>query len=685
MRKTKRSGTNIQAWLFGLAVPAVALFMLFSLLPYNRMVEHWPWGIGKQEVMAYQHLFDRRPGQHVEGHAEVYTLTGGDQGKATLGAGKDEATTTISSLVLNAGGTAVTGGMALDFPEERPFRGATAMVLVPADLRSLEALYAQAVADSLDILAPRTALVQVERDGKKAGPFLAQERITPDYVLKNQPLAITLVAQNGTVAPDGRPTTAVGDTVGNALKQPLRAERFDTSATAALGLLAFAEKRPDLLNGDAGALYDRVSGRVLPLYRMRFGTDTARSEGPLPAAFRSALATGKNQARINRLADHLRGDSAAWAARFLAIDSAAVPVLANGRNIGLVQAEVDHTREQFMQRLFHPSTVGLLGAPTTLDVAAAIPLDPWLKAFHTDPDTIRFVRGKYEIDHDIMLPKGMAVVLERGTRWFIAPGVSVVVNGELHMRGTDLNPVFIRPMDDAQPFGSIAVNGSDATRVRIRGLRISGGSDLLLDGIRHGGMLSFISADVRMDHCSIGVTFGDASISQRRGTMAISDCYIAGAAHGYLDLAEVSGSVERCAFSQPAGSGDGMARTGLALRSSHMLVRGCTFADLPFVALGAGRASETLVTGCQFTNNATAMRGSDGAKLDVDACTFIGNQKVFVLHRDKVVLGGAALTLYTNTFIGNTTAQEVDAASSVKSGTVVDPKLLRSFQAGAGR
>jgi hypothetical protein len=667
--------------LFGLAVPAVALFMIFSLLPYDRMVAHWPWGIGKEEVMAYQHLFDRRPGQHVQGDAELFKLTGGDQGSVTLSAGKEEAAATIMPLMMNAKGTPVVGGIALDFPEEHPFRGTTAMALVPADLRSLEALYAQAVTDSLDILAPGSALVQVERDGKKLGAFLAQERITSDYVLKHAPLAMVLVSENGTVPPDGRPTTVVGDTLGNAENQPLHADRFDTSATAALGLLALAEQRSSLLNGIGGALYDRVTGRVLPLYRMRFGADTAWTDGPIATTFRNAMATAKNRSSITRLADRLRADSAAWTARFLAIDSAAVPVLANGRNIGLVQAEVDHTREQFMQRLFHPATAGFIGASTAEPVAAAIPLDPWLKPFRSDPDTIRFVRGKYEIDHDLVLPKGMAVVLERGTRWFIAPGVSVVVNGELHMRGTDLNPVFIRPMDDAQPFGSIAVNGTGATRVRIRGLRMSGGSDLLLDGIRHGGMLSFISADVHVDNCSIGPTFGDASISQRRGTLAMSDCYLAGAGHGYVDLSEVNGSIERCAFIQPAGGGDAKTRTGLGLRASHMLVRSCTFADLPFVALRAGRASEVLVTGSQFTNNAMAMRGSDGSNLDVDACTFTGNEKVFVLHRDKVVLGGATLMLYANTLTGNTTEQEVDATSTVKTGTAVDPKLRQTFGA----
>lgn len=681
MRKGRRSRTTVQAWLFGLAVPAVALFMLFSLLPYDRMVERWPWGIGKEEVMTYQRLFDRRPGQHVEGHAETFALTAGDRDSVTLSVGEDKVTAALGPLMAGGKGTPVPGGIALGFSDERPFRGADAMALVPADLRSLVVLYAQAVAEPLDILSPGIALVQVERDGKKLGPFLAQERITNNYVLKHQPMAMALVAEDGAVARDGRAAKPTGDTLGSGVvRSPMLAGHFDTTATAALGLLALAEQRVDLLNGEAGSLYDRVTGRVLPLYRMRCGTDTSKGDGLVPTAFHNALANRKNQARIHRLAAHLRADSAAWAARFLAIDSVAVPVLANGRNIGLVRAEVDRTRERFMQRLFHPATAGFIGAPTEPVAAAAIPFDPWLRPFRTDPDTIRFVRGKYEIDHDLVLPMGTAVVLERGARWFIAPGVSVVVNGELHMRGTDLNPVFIRPMDDARPFGSIAVNGNEATRVRIRGLRMSGGSDLLLDGVRHGGMLSFINTDVRMDHCSIGPSFGDASISQRRGTLVMADCYLSGAAQGYVDLAEVDGSVERSAFIQPAGGGDAAARAALALRSSHMLVRGCTFTDLPFTALRSGQKSEVLVTGCRFTGNAMAIRGSDGASLYVDASTFTGNNTVFVLQCDKVVLGGATLTLYANTLAGNTTEREVDGASTVKSATAVDPKLRQAFE-----
>lgn len=655
-------------------------------MPYDRMVSQWPWGIGQGEVMAYQHLFDRRPGQHVEGKAEVYTLVSTGQGQFTLRAEEDEASVTEVKLSMNGSSLAAAGNFLLETPEDRPFRGATALAFVPADLHSLEALYAQAVADSLDIEAPSTTLVQLERDGKAAGPYLVQERITPEYVLKHAMVAMALVADDGTVALDDRATTATGDTIGTiASGALLSSERFDTTTTAALGLLACAEQRTDLLDGDAGAMYDRVTRAITPLYRMRLGKAEGDREGEVSTAFREALSTGPAQQRIARLAERLRTDSAAWAARFLAIDSAAVPILAKGRNIGLVQAEVDRTRERFLQRLFHPATAKFIGPATDAPQQPIITLDPWLVQFRTNPDTIRFVRGKYDIDHDLVLPEGIAVVLERGARWFMAPGVSVVVNGELHMRGTDLNPVFIRPQVDGQPWGAIAVNGNGKTRVRLRGLRISGGSDLWAHGVRHGGMLSFIRADVRMDHCSIAETNGDAAVSVRRGTFAMADSYLAGSRDGFISLAEVNGSVERTGFGQPARGEDAAGRSALAMRASHIVLRGCTFADLPFTAVRASRSSEALVLASRFSGNATAIMALDGSAVHVDGCDFTGNAKVFVLRRDQAVLGGATLKLYANTFSGNGTEREVDAASTVETGTTVDPSLLRLFQVQAAR
>jgi hypothetical protein len=668
MRKGKRTRPQLQSWLFALAVPAVGLFLLFSLMPYSRMVKAWPWGIGQQEVMAYQGLFDRRPGQHAEGHAEVLTIREeGDGGKVLLAAGTDSVQGIWKDLQIMDG--PAQGGHVLELAPGDEFRGMANLVFVPAGLQSLDALYAQAVADSLPIRSPKIGLVQLVRNDGKPSPWLLQERVDPEYVLQHAQVATVLVDADGTIPADTSMGPS-GDVIGEQRKPTVQGNRFDTSATAALGLLAIAGQRSDLLDGSAGALYDRVTAQVDPLYGLQLGGP--RATGALSEAFRSALAARGTEARIRRLGQGMLADSAAWDARFRAIDSVAVPVLAQGRNLGLVQAEVDHRRMAFLQRLLHPDPEVFLGKPVDVPAPQTPGLDPWLAQFRTNPDTIRFVRGKYTIDHDLVLPHGMAVVLEKGTRWFMAPGVSVVVNGELHMRGTDLNPVFIRPLSDSAAFGSIAVNGNGSTRVRIRGLRISGGSDLVWNGIRYGGMLSFHRSDVRMDHCTIDGSFGSASVGLRRCSLAMNDCQIAGSAHAAVDASETAGAVERCSIT---ASGSGM-----VLRAGRFLLRGCAFSGLRGAAVRAAYQCQALLSGCSFNGNGTAVAVSDGSTMHVDGCDFTSNGKVFVLRQERPVLGGARVKLYTNTFTGNATQQDSDAASQVETiGTLLPPALLKEF------
>lgn len=661
MRKGKRSKPTGQAWIFGLAVPAVALFMLFSLLPYDRMTGHWPLGIKADEVMAFQELFDHRPGQHAEGHAEVMQLTDAGQGHAKLQAEGQEGTAQVIALGGNE------RAIGLIFPEEHPFGGADALVLAPAGLASLEVLYAQAVADSLPIKAPGIRVVKLERDGRKAEPCLVQERITPAYLLQHAPVAMELIGPEGTGTGGERFRSSATDSIGRPGKGGFTGDRFDTAATAALGLLACATRRTDLLDGASGAMQDAVTRTIVPLFAMQEASATVPGEA-LAKAFRSAFAEAANQQRILRTAERLRADSAAWAARLLAIDTTVVPVLAKGRNLGLVQAEVDRKREQFLRRLFHPDVEEFIGAATQAVPPAEPALDPWLLQFRTNRDTLRFVRGKYNIDHDLVLPAGMAVVLEKGARWFMAPGVSVVINGELHARGTDVNPVFIRPQDEEAPWGSIAVNGTGRTRVRITGLRISGGGNLWCAGVRHAGMLSFIGADVRMDKCAIEEAFGDAAVSAVRCSFRLADSYFTGAHVDCVDLAETDGTMERCSFGQASAAAAGVERNAVSMRATHMLLRNCSFADLPFTALRVARSGEATVQGGRFSGNKVAIAAMDGSAVQVKGCEFTGNGTVFVLRRERPVLGGATLKEEGSTFAGNTVLKEVDAASKLEQG-----------------
>ena len=655
MRKGKRANIQPTAWLFALAIPAAMLFVVFSLMPYGTMVKQWPLGIGQEEVMAFQRVFDRRPGQHATGEAGTLNLTSSNgnckTGQAVAATEADTATVEVRELQGSENGIELVGS------DAQGLNGAERTALMPADLSSLEVLYAQAVADSLPIHSAPLDLVRLSRCGSDAGPFLMQEATSPSMVARSATASGTFLG------PDGTPANTANTESPDAARMPkLTGAAFDTSASAALGLLACIEQRKDLLNAETGALYDGITGRIVPLYRMAYGADTAANTPPLGVALREALGTASAQKRIQRMAKKIHADSAAWAQRFATIDSARVPVLANGRNIGLVQAAVDRTREQFMQRLFHPSPEAFIGKPVQAAPAEKATLDPWLAQFRSGSDTLRFVRGKYDIDHDLDIPAGYGVVLEKGTRWNIAAGVNITIRGEFHTRGTELNPVFIRPLDDGGSYGSITVMGSGETRVRLRGVRISGGSEQWTGGLHRPGMLSFVLCDVQIDKSSIGSSTGTASVSVQRGNAHFTDSYFIGSRKAALLYVEAQGTVERCGFS---GEGEA-ASNGISSVGSIVLVRGCTFNRIGGRALEFTGGSKALISATTLSANGIALQAAEGATVDVDACTFNSNATALQVRSAASAWGVTNVVMHTNTMTGN--GKERD----VQGGTVKD-------------
>lgn len=648
MRKGKRARLKANAWLFGLAVPAVALFVLFSLMPYDRMVQRWPLGIRQDEVMLYQRFFDRRPGQHAEGQVERWTLeaTAGGCESGLLLFSADDRRDSVSVAPLDG------GGWVMDFPAQRSVEGRNSLALVPATLRSLRAKYAQMIADSLGLRTPEVTLAQLVRCGKDLGTFLVQERITEAFVRRE--------ASYGTVLLQGE---------GDSIQSAVRADRIDTAAVAALALMACGEERAGLLAGSP-LVRDAFTGHVTPLYAMDgMGGDTLAGK-----AFRSTVGTAEDRRRVEALAARLRADSAAWSARLRAIDSTWVPVLAAGRNIGLVQAEVDRTREDLLRRFFHPDLDGLLGPVAPALAERPTVLDPWLKPFLTEPDTLRFRRGKYAIDHDLIIPKGMALVLEKGTRWNIAPGVRVLVQGELHIRGTALNPVFLRPEDPAAPYATLAVQGEGRTPCRIRGLRMSGGQEAWIDGLRYAGMLSLHGVDAVLTNSDIGEAFGPAAVEVADGRVRVEDCTFADAHHGTLDLARMEGAVERCTLTGAATDG-----SALRMNGSSVLVRGCSWTGVRSVALEAGHRTQTLVLASSFKDGGTAIAAADGAAVHVDGCTFTGNATVFSLRAVHAELGPPVVTRYANTLEANARESEGEALGRLGTSDQRDPQVWRMF------
>lgn len=529
MRRYKRARPRWRAWGFAVLVPALFLFALFSLLPYDAMVGRWPLGIRNAEVMEYQPWFDRRPGQSVDVQLPLVQLSGSGSAARWDSAG----------VVTPVEATGTDGAEVLLRSPAGPGR-----VLWPASIASLCDLYVKVLADTLGIHAPAIALVSFERDGSDEGVHVLEQVPNGDAPLAGMPPDVLLLGRGDRDHPMA--ALAGGEVAGD-----LRTADEDDRQWGAYALLLHARERIDLPAGEAAFAFDPVLGRVLPIYRALPADTTGQGERPLAAFVHDRLRSKGTQVAMRSLAEQLRKDSAFWTDRLGALDAQWEPALAGGRSLGLTGASTRTQRMEFLSRLFHPDPVAAFGearsALVGLPVAVAS-IPAWMERFRTEPDTIRLPRGKYDVDEDIIMPRGTALVLERGARLFMAPGVRLVVDASLHARGTALNPVFIRPQDASRPYGAIIVRGDGATSCTLRGVHMSGGAGAEIDGVRYGGSLSFVRCRVSLAESDIEAPGQDALVEVRRGAVDFLNTRFGKGARAAVRLQDVQGTLRNCTF-----------------------------------------------------------------------------------------------------------------------------------------
>lgn len=641
MRRYKRAKPNLKAWGFAILFPVVVLFVLFSLLPYDVMVGKWPFGIGQSEVMKYQRIFDRRPGQSVSAAIEQVRINGDGAKAAWSGAGY-ERTVDLAEQE--------DGSLRVGFPLDAPFQDQRALVLRQGDLVDLQVLYGRTVAEHLGLRVPRLDILRLERNGKDVGSWLGQEVWTAE---RNDLGAHAR----------GRVMTAADAAL------VFRTVHADDTIWAAYALVQEALGRSDM----PALVFDPSTGRMEPLFRpLELGAqcDTANA---VHRQLSERLRAKATQDLVHVLAERLRSDSAVWAERFTALDSLWEPALADGRNIGLTSAGTKRQAASFMARLFHPDPIAFHGAtiaglPGASPAPTAVP--DWMERYRTDKDTIRLVRGRYDVTADIRLPAGTALVLERGTRLFFAPGTRLVVEGALHMRGTELNPVFLRPAEEGGTYGGILVLGDGNTPCRIRGVRMSGGTGLEWDGVSYPGMIDLIGASSVVSDCSFEGPGGAAMLYLRDGTASLQR-------NNYVDHTGTAIFGDGAVIQVRGGQflGGGKAKAGIQVEGGRLLVDGATITGYTETAVSADREAQVLLTTLRTAGPGVGFRAMGASVMHIDRCQ-IEQAKAIVAKASGLRAGGAKVVVSRSE---GATALEVDAASSVTDAEGPDPAVWQSF------
>ncbi|MEO8069212.1 MAG: hypothetical protein ABI599_16050 [Flavobacteriales bacterium] len=641
----KRRGSGLLRWLLVLGLPVGLLFALFNTGWYER-VDQWPLGITAGEVAVYAGVFDLRNEVGPTEKGELWTITTGQHtGKkkrkklsdadwrAALFSGEG-----YSDSVEVRRMAEVDGGWEIRFPKDNYFKAQRRLLLVPKNGTTERANEAIAMAKYLKLAAPERTAVRAEIDGNRS-EFIAEEFIDAIFLDKRGYSDAALFTQGfSSLLPEHwRPDTD-GD---SALAEEIIAkehaiisgsgsasDNIDVEAAAAWLLLCEAEGRRDAIMDEATYAYDRSTGRIVPLYRPQHGSDAWRSDGEPVVNLFSALISRADFRE--HMAKAKTGLMEKWPTATFSDPEWLSRALPDAHNP--VHAEEEAAAVPF--------------GNTLADIAARI-------GCTVSGDTLNFVRGKYRIEDDVITPPGTTVILGKGTRWFIAAGKRVEVNGTLVVNGTGPNPVFIRPADDA-PYVGVAVNGVPESRCSMVGLQMSGGSSA-------DGMLNFRNTDVTMIKCILSGAEGTL-VSVQRGSVDVSGCAFMGAKGDGMRLVNATGKVEACNFQRSTGQATG---DGLVVSGGKLEVRDAAFNDLVGTGLLVTSGAEVSAERITASNCATGVAAVDGAALELRQATITRNRVGLRGMRTQQHRKGGSITLHACTLEGNGKERELDEVSRV--------------------
>lgn len=689
-RSSEQRPIGLRAWAVSLVLVMGGAWAVFHFVDPRRLAGRWPFGVERSEVDAYAAVaalpFAEKDSVRVPVLYLGPTRRSGSCWPADRGRGRD-----TRWMETNGFGDSVdvrplrsaADGLHVRLRPGSELRGQRSFTLRPATDELLRARFVQLLATELEVLAPELSLVRVISCGKDLGIHVKEEVPDGHFLARHGVSGATAVdlVFDPRLGHDLVPHVK-GDSLANAGLRALwsgagqHADAVAPALWAPWALLRSLAAPRDPWGGEHPAAYMVTEQQLIPVYRaprpdqrgpartMRSGpvTDLVGTE-PFMRSFRAA------QDRLTTKRGELRE-------RLLLVAATWVPVLHAGEAVHVHMARAEALIDELLRSLQDRELVGRLG----------LPVEPWpgyaLLAGQEQPlasatgvveadalaelerttklvvqgDSVVFPRGKYRIDGAIRFPQGHRVILLPGARIELGSDAQLQVRGPLEVRGTKLNPVFIRPAAREVQHNGLEVIASGRDTVLLSGLQMS--------GARAGGTLVRLqgAAKVRAEGCMLDGAPGGTLVHAVGGDVELLGGVLQG---GTIRFTQTKALVKDVIM---RGATRGRGAGGMLVEGGRVRVEGGAFVAQSGAGLTCNSAAQVLMLGSTIEGCATAMKVGDGATVYADDVRFRSNDLVFSVRSEGTLRGGSRVLLYRNSFADNGRDREVDGGSTITDG-----------------
>lgn len=271
-------------------------------------------------------------------------------------------------------------------------------------------------------------------------------------------------------------------------------------------------------------------------------------------------------------------------------------------------------------------------------------------------------KGNYTLRETVFIPRGGVLVIQAGTTFKMAPGVSLISYSPIHIWGTKDNPVVVRALKKEKPFGVWAVNGTGETFSIVEYLDFSGGSKTVEAGCVYPGGLNFHETNLELRNSQIHHNRGHDALNAKWGNILLENnrFYSNRTDHAALDFCK--GVVIDNQFIDDTSDREGDA---LDLSGSQFFVSRNVFAQFVDKGLSIGEESKCFLYDNVIRHNRIGAASKNRARVVVMGNKFLDNTKAIAAYQKESMYGGGYVYLFSNDFGHNDQLYKIDKDSLI--------------------
>jgi len=238
--------------------------------------------------------------------------------------------------------------------------------------------------------------------------------------------------------------------------------------------------------------------------------------------------------------------------------------------------------------------------------------------FNKNDKSFIIEKGLYQLNADLLFPKGYSLTFKPGVVLELGGGVSILIKGEVFASGTKSFPIVITNKDKNKPFGVFAILGDSIKNnsVFISHMDISGGSSALISGVSFSGQMSIHNSNVLIKNMKASGSVSDDGVNIKNSTVEIHDSHIFNNFADQIDLDFCTGRVVNNSFSVDKKLVSGLAITttdGLDISGGRIEVVNNYFTNFSDKAISVGENSTVFIDKNNISSSNIGVAIKDGS------------------------------------------------------------------------